>query len=191
MSIDLIYSEYKRLVERYDKLLDSTFEDFKLYGVLGSIFTIIGILEKNGIKIFNDQGDTKLYFFLMLLMVFIIAIIAFRDLIKQTYLVHLSYNIKQYEQLIKDAFVKVNTRYEIFNLRDSWAKKYFRLTRIAYTGFLIVFFIPILCLPLYFFSSKDSIPYGIALSLIISFVISVYLVMISFIFKKALENEGK
>jgi hypothetical protein len=199
LNIDLIYSEYKRLVERYDKLLDSSFEDFKLYGAVGSIFTLIGFLEKNEINIVSEKGDTKLYFSIMLLLVFFIAIIAFRDLIKQSYVVHLSFNIKQYERYIRDKFISKpeDKEYAIFNLRESWAKKYFSLTGTAYSGFLIVFFIPILCLPLYLFSKNfllldynpDSLKYGVALTIVETLILIGYLLTIKYIFNKSIKNE--
>jgi len=36
-NIEIVYGEYKRLIERHDQLLDSSFNDFKLYGILGPV----------------------------------------------------------------------------------------------------------------------------------------------------------
>lgn len=100
-NLEILYREYVRLVERYNALLDSSFSDIRLYGVISAAIGLIGIVNKSdlGQQFFDTtipDPDT-VYFVIILFLFFLIAIIAFRDLLKQVYIVHTSYNIKKWK----------------------------------------------------------------------------------------------
>ena len=97
-----------------------------------------------------------------MLLFFIIAIIAFRDLIKQIYILHHCYNIKKSEEYIK---TKYGEEFEVFNLRKSWLEKYYELMRITYFGFIAVFFLPLILFPIYLFLGCENY-LGIILSVV-------------------------
>lgn len=185
-NLEIIYREYVRLSERYNYLLDSSFNDIKLYGVLGSVIGLIGISKKSGIDliIFN-QSESKIYFLIILLMFFLVSIIAFRDLLKQVYIVHLSYNIKKIEDHLQS---KYDESLELFNLRKSWTEKYYSLMKSTYSAFMIIFFFPIIVLPIYLFYSDNKL-YGVITSAIMIVTLIIYSILIYRIYETAKNNE--
>ena len=191
---DMIYAEYVRIIERRDNMLDGSFKDFRLYSVLGYFFVIVGTIKKLGVKIFNTANDNLssittvkvtdnnisdiTYFIILLLLFFIIAIIAYRDLIKQTYIVHLDYNIKKFEEHLRNNILKES---EIFILRKSWHEKFYNILKKTYSGFTAIFFLPLLVFPFFLFTTNKI--YGIILSLIMLLVLVFYAILLNKIYE--------
>lgn len=155
-NLEIIYSEYKRLVDRYDQLLDGSFSDIKLYGVIGPI--LIGsstVLESLEIDFFKSAQDL---FVFLLSIILLIALIAFRDLIKQSYLQQLGYSIGKTELVLRDAICKsnLNNNCELFVLRKSWLEMYYNITALAYSGFVFIFFIILVVVPLLLLWNRSS-----------------------------------
>jgi hypothetical protein len=194
--IDTIYKEYVRLIERHDKLLDGSFEDFRLYAIIGSLFTIIiGFINTD---LFNESflnnGKESIDDFTFLISLFtflLVALIAARDLLKQTYITHLTYNIRKLEKYIQDSLLteEDRSRYEIFNLRRSWLEKYFNVLQKSYSFFLLIFFSLIALIPVTVFF-LGYIQYGIILSVIILITIVFYSVLIRFIYLRTYKEEA-
>lgn len=143
--IEIAYKEYVRLIERHDKILDSTFEDFKLYAVFGAFFTLLlSFINSKHFDLISDnqEGIGQLSFIVSLFAFMLIALIASRDLLKQTYIIHLTYNIRKMEEYLQSQMLSEEDRakYEIFNLRKSWLEKYFQLLAKSYSFFMVIFF---------------------------------------------------
>lgn len=179
---EIVYREYVRLVERHDKLLDSSFDDIKLFGVLGSALGIVGAMMKNNFK-YIDENES--YFVIILVLFFLIAIIAFRDLLKQVYIVHLTYNIKKIEDHIREDYKEIP---DLFTLRKSWHEKYYLLMKKSYYAFIVVFFLPLIILPIYLFQDCGT-KYGIFLSTIMVATLILYTLLISRIYETSRKNE--
>lgn len=185
-NLEIIYKEYVRLVERYNALIDSSFNDIKLYGVIGSAIGLIGVAKKSGFNIsFNNESENEVYFVIILLLFFLIAIIAFRDLLKQVYIVHSSYNIKKMEDYINNKYFE---KLEIFNLRKSWSEKYYTLMKTTYSAFTIIFFLPIILFPIYLFINKETLICGIILSFIMILTLIIYSFLVYRIYEKNQNN---
>jgi|JFJP01.1.fsa_nt_gi hypothetical protein len=181
-NIEIIYGEYKRLIERHDQLLDSSFNDFKLYGILGPVLIGASTLVEG---LFNSRSDNL--FIILLLIEFLIAIIAFRDLLKQIYINQLGFNIGKYEIFLRDKLLQDidKSKYEIFCLRKSWIEKYFSLTRVSYKGFLMVLFITITSIPFLILWGFNYHGYAKILTLITFLLFSLYAFLAYSIFKKS------
>lgn len=193
--METVYKEYVRLVERHDKLLDSSFEDFRLYTIIGSLFTIlIGLVNTD----FFKNSDMKMSienigffsFLISLITFFLIALIAARDLLKQTYITHLTYNIRKLEQYIQDALLsdEDKSKYEIFNLRKSWIDKYFISLQKSYSFFVLIFLSLIAIIPLTLFFLGHCL-YGIILCVIILLTMIFYGILIKFIYSRPVNYE--
>lgn len=185
-NIDIIYEEYKRLVNRHDQLLDSSFNDFKLYGILGPV--LIG----GSTVLLKYTENMKDLFLILLLIEFLIAIIAFRDLLKQIYINQIGYNINKIESFLRDHVISDDkkSKYEIFSLRKSWIEKYFSLTKKAYIGFLCVLFITVTVIPVSILLCIEKDAYNaILLASTILVVFSFYVLITYSVFKKSGQYE--
>jgi hypothetical protein len=192
--IEIVYKEYIRLVERHDKLLDSSFEDFRLYAVIGSLFTIIvGIMNADldiPLKLKEESID-DLTFLASLFTFLLISLIAARDLLKHTYITHLAFNIKKIEQFIRDTLLSDEDKYkyEIFNLRKSWIEKYFPVLQKSYSFFVLIFFLIIAILPITLFIL--SLPfYGIILCTIVILTMLFYSFLLKHIYSRSKKYEA-
>lgn len=185
---ELVYSEYKRLVERYDQLLDSSFADIRLYGILGPLLMgSSSLLQTPQINLIKDSFEL---FVVLLLLIFLIAIIAYRDLLKQTYLQQIGYNIRKYELYLRDkVLTSKEIDYEIFTLRKSWVERYFNITKISYAGFLFIFFLTITVIPALILW-KQCWKLSVILSVITIFLLIIHSILSSIIFKKTNNYEA-
>lgn len=183
---EIVYREYVRLVERHDKLLDSSFNDIKLYGVIGSVIGIIGVMKKSGF-LSNEKYQDEIYFVVLLLLFFLIAIIAYRDLLKQVYIVHLAFNIKKTEDHIRKNYIDME---DLFVLRKSWHEKYYSLMKKSYSAFSVVFFMPLILFPIYLFWESNKMELGIIMSVIMVIIIVFYSILIGRIYNESRKNEA-
>jgi len=186
-NIELIYTEYKRLVERYDQLLDSSFADIKLYGILGPL--LLG--STTFLKSLNSLAFKESFslFTILLLLIFIIAVVAFRDLLKQSYLQQLGYNIGKYEIYLHKKILDESEQSEflIFTLRKSWLEKYYKITKVAYVGFIFIFVITITAIPILILWNTPLL--AILITIITSILLSIYSILSSIIFNKTNKYE--
>ncbi len=186
--LDIFYEEYKRMVDRHNQLLDSSFNDFKLYGIIGPV--LLGSSKFVG-DYFNINGD--ILFAILLLIELLISIIAFRDLLKQIYINHLGYNINRMEVFLRDKILieAEKEKFEIFNIRKSWIEKYFPLTKETYISFILVLFLTITIIPFFILWNmvENGRIYAIILTLIISILFTIYVLLALIIFKKSNKNE--
>ena len=180
---ELVYSEYKRLVDRYDQLLDSSFADIKLYGILGPLLMgSSSLLQTPKINLINDPNEL---FAILLLLIFLISIIAYRDLLKQSYLQQLGFNIGRYELYLREKILSSKEfNFEIFSLRKSWVEKYYNITKISYAGFIFVFFLTVTVFPALILW-KQSCKLSIIISVITILLLIIHSVLSSIIFKKS------
>ena len=66
--LELVYDDYKRLVDRYNQLQDGSFADFKIFGILGPV--LIGassILDSAKIGLFNKPEGLFLILLLIIM----------------------------------------------------------------------------------------------------------------------------
>lgn len=116
--IDFYYAEYKRLAERSEKVIDSSFEDFKLLGGLTGINAAVGLSS------FYAE-DISVYYILytFIVMLLFMATLAIRDLAKVNLAYTYFYEMKNFETQIKKE-LKVEGNDAIFNYIHNWETKY-------------------------------------------------------------------
>ena len=186
--LELVYDDYKRLVDRYNQLQDGSFADFKIFGILGPV--LIGassILDSAKIGLFNKPEGL---FLILLLIILLIFIITFRDVSKQVYINQLGYNIRMAEKYLQSKILEGDEKgnFQIFTLRQSWIEKYYNLSKLAFGGFMIVFVLIILVLPTVILWQKGPL-YAIILDVITIALFAIHSVITKQIFEKAYNYE--
>jgi hypothetical protein len=151
--IELVYEEYKRLCERRDKLLDKSFNDFKLLGAIGSTLVIfISIFKNNFLEIVNELNleiIDKILIFTIMFLVF--SIIAIRDLIINVYISHTEFDLYKIEKILKRNFHPTRG---LFENGKSWRKKFFKIRGRVYATFTVYVLFLVYIIILFIFSKE-------------------------------------
>lgn len=141
-SSSIVYAEYVRLSEAAEKLMNSSFEDFKLLAVIGAILGLKPVADS------LSGGEVRApYLFVGFLgLLFVIAIIAFRDTLKQSLIVYLGQHLKRYEQVLKERVpVAAGARlFRTYSDYDEWLKKRHIKLVIAFNLFFVL---PVVIIP--------------------------------------------
>lgn len=132
-----IYLEYERLHHLWDSYSKSSFDDFKLLGAVGLIIAwgpITKCLSKENTTGSSMADPTIFFGFLGIL--FIIAIIGIRDLLKQSIIVFCMKEIRHYENELSSILQNQNTH--LFCISNQW-RTWFRQkhSRIAFYFYLL------------------------------------------------------
>ena len=99
--VDYLYEEYTRLHALVDTYAKSSFKDFKLLAVVGSAATLsLKLATPSLTKEYPDEV-VHLLFFAFLLILGMIAVIAFRDLIKQSLIAGYAAHMISYENELR------------------------------------------------------------------------------------------
>jgi len=100
-TIELLYKEYSRIHSVIDSYAASSFSDFKMLGAVGLMMAWEPFANRlTGAKI-NDTHSSKVVFLGFVAIFFIIAIIASRDLMKQSIIAFEISQIGYYEAAIR------------------------------------------------------------------------------------------
>lgn len=149
--IDYLYKEYARLSEKSDELIKSTFDDFRLYGVVGA--TIVLWKPIADFISPNSKFDPIYIFLGFLSLLAVVGLISYLNLVKQAYTWYFVHNLQAYEIEIKRVLGEAEDS-QIFNFNLGKEEPKF-ITSVYKTSFklfviffaFIVIFIPftILC----------------------------------------------
>nr|WP_299173436.1 hypothetical protein [uncultured Allomuricauda sp.] len=119
--IEIIYSEYKRLCERLDNLIDGSLSDFKLLSfVLPVITGVGGLVASDKLPAFKIEAPQVVGFGFFLTILLVVTIIAFRDMLKLSMINYHVVLIKKYEAAISDM---LETK-KAFNNIQLWNSKF-------------------------------------------------------------------
>jgi hypothetical protein len=138
----IVYAEYVRLGDTTEKLMNSSFDDFKLFAVIGAILGLKPLADS-----LSGGPVRSTYLFVGFLgLLLVVAIIAFRDTLKQSLMVYMSNHLKRYEKVIKQ-HVPVAAEGNLFQAYaefDEWVKR--RHIKLAII-FNIFFLLPVVIIP--------------------------------------------
>jgi hypothetical protein len=134
--IEHLYKEYVRLSDRADEYIKSSFDDFKLLGALGGLIVawkpIAELLKASQ----PELARGALILFLGFLSLFLtVAVIAFRDLLKQALIFDLAGHLRQYEKELRKYFAEESdsTVFRLYTKRlDDWYAEVFRPTALRF-----------------------------------------------------------
>jgi hypothetical protein len=96
-----VYKEYVRLNERFDSLVDSSFNDFKLLGAVGALIAWPPLAS---LDVFNTVYSGLILFIGFVGILFIVAIIGTRDLLRWTLVEYYLQQMLVYEDELKKPF---------------------------------------------------------------------------------------
>jgi hypothetical protein len=146
--IDYLYKEYVRLSEQSDELIKSTFDDFKLYGVVGAIIVIWKPISEVVIST-NPKFDASSILFLgFLSLLLIVGIITYLGLLKQAYTWYFVHNLQAYEVEIKKALGEAeDSRLFNFNLGKEDPKFITAVYKISFKSLGVIFVSVIVFIP--------------------------------------------
>lgn len=111
---DYLYREYVRLSEQSDELIKSTFDDFKLFGVVGAAIVVWKPIA-DAVAPTNSKFDSSSILFLgFLSLLSIIGTVVCLNLIKQSYTWYFVHNLQAYEIALRRALGESETS-QVFN----------------------------------------------------------------------------
>ena len=119
-NLDLLYQEYVRLQGVINSYAMSSFDDFKLLAVIGVMFA----WEPLATRFTNVQSQTKegcrIIFFGFVAILFVLAIISTRDLLKQSIIMFEIHQTGYYEEAIRQLISPDESK--VFQTANEWEK---------------------------------------------------------------------
>lgn len=113
--IDYLYKEYVRLSEKSDELIMNTmFDDLKLYGVVGAIIMIWKPISELVASSNTNYDSSHILFLGFLSILAINGIISYQNLLKQAYAWYFIHNLQAYEVELKKVLGE-NKDSQLFN----------------------------------------------------------------------------
>lgn len=97
-SLEYLYKEYVRLSERCASYVQSSFDDFKLYGASGLVFALKPILDSSQ---FSESTKNLMLFYGFLTILLVTMILAIAHMVKQSLVVYYLQYLRAYESRIK------------------------------------------------------------------------------------------
>jgi hypothetical protein len=135
--LEYLYKEYVRLNDKADDLISSTYDDFKLLGVVGAVIIVWKPISEIILPTI-PRLDSSLFLFLgFLSLLIILGLIALVNLIKQSYTWYFVYNLQAYELEIKKELDEAkNSQIFNFNLGKEETKFIIASYRLAFRTFV-------------------------------------------------------
>jgi len=141
-SLEYFYKEYVHLSDRCDAVLRSSWDDFKLLGAIGVVTAVWPAFAESGLFRERDAGFLLFIGFTGILV--LVAILAARDLIKQSLIEHCLRELLIYEEEIRARLGRPDT--QTFRFVEHWM-----IQRKQKWGKAILHFYIMLCLILFVF----------------------------------------
>jgi hypothetical protein len=166
---ELIYKEYVRLSERYESLLDSSFNDFKLLGAVGALIAWPPLAS---LDVFNAVYSGLILFIGFVGILIIVAIIGTRDVLKGSLVDYYIHQMIAYEDEIKRSLQKDTNLFDFAHgWRDSRRKKYLEI----YVHLSLIFVIFLVAFPIFVLVQEDEIFYALIYGGCLLVVLPIYI----------------
>ena len=141
--LEYLYKEYVRINNRLDSIVDSSFDDFKLLSSIGVLVAWPPIAKSN---LFNEPDSAFLLLIGFLGILFIIIILALRDLIKQSLMEYYLHELQTYEAEIRANLKSADLN--SFKMAKNWLERRQGawggvVSRFNFMFYLFLFFFPI------------------------------------------------
>ncbi len=134
-NVEYIYKEYVRLSNKYDLYQKSSFDDFKLLGVIGFMFAWKPIID---FELFETDNSSLLLLFGFIAILFIVAIIAIHDLLKRSLINYYRQELCFFEAEIRASLGQPETNtFRFAEHWKTWSKQKHR--RIAFRFHLLFY----------------------------------------------------
>lgn len=133
---DIVYAEYMRLSAAAERIFHSSFDDFKLLAIVGAI---VG-LEPITTYVNEGKPIAVSYLFVGFLGLFsIIAVIAFRDTLKQSFMFYLGEHLIRYEEFIRKLYGFNETNlFLAYSEFEQWVSSRHKKLVIAFNFFVLL-----------------------------------------------------
>jgi hypothetical protein len=115
--LDYLYREYARIAGDTGDLVRGSFEDIKFFGTLVGLFAWPSIAKSD---LFSDASSDSILLIGLLGILFVVGILAMRDLLKQSIIRFYIEQLSLFENGIRGELQSHNAPY--FQLADSWGR---------------------------------------------------------------------
>lgn len=168
-SIEVLIDEYQQLRKRFEALMDSSFSDFHLLASIGALIAWPPLATSNLFQI-DKEGLTLLVGFIGLL--FLIVIIAVRDMLKWTIIEFYLKEMRLYEQEIRE---QTNSGTQGFQFAHHWPKHYREQYIPVFSRFSLLFVLLLIFLPTGVFYFRVEYIFLTIYLIVFSVVLGIYL----------------
>lgn len=146
--LEYLYQEYKRLSDKCEDFINSTYDDFKLLGATGAVVIVWKPISEAILPTSSTLNSGLLTFLGFLSLLTIMGLIALVNLIKQSYAWYFVHHLQAYEREIRAVLGEAETS-QIFSFNLDKAKPKFITAsyRLAYRTFAITFTAIVTLLP--------------------------------------------
>ena len=167
--LEMLIEEYKQLKYRFDELIDSSFSDFRLLASIGALIAWPPLATSDLLHT-TQEGLTLLVGFIGIL--FLIVIIAVRDMLKWTIIEFYLKEMRLCEQEIKK---HLNSEFQGFQFAHRWPKHYREHYFPVFSRFSLLFVILLIFLPAGVFYFRTEYFYLTIYLVVFSVVFGIYL----------------
>ena len=146
--LEYLYKEYVRLSDKSEDFIKSTYDDFKLFGVVSAIIVIWKPISEL-IATTNSKLDSNLFLFLgFLSLLTVLGIIALLNLVKQSYTWYFVHNLQAYETEIRKELGEAGDS-QVFNFNIAKEEKRFvtAVYRLSFRAFVMSFAFAVIFIP--------------------------------------------
>lgn len=135
--LEILYREYVRLNDKAEDLIKSTYDDFKSLGVVGAVIIIWKPISEVILPAIPRLESSLFLFLGFLSLLAILGLVAFTNLLKQSYSWYFVYNLKAYEVEIKKELKELESS-RIFNFNTGKEEPRFIIAsyRLAFRSFV-------------------------------------------------------
>lgn len=151
----IVYAEYTRLSAASERMTHSSLDDFKLLAVVGAMVGLQPVsdyLKGDGGKI----AVSSLFVGFMGLL-FIVAVIAFRDTLKQSLIVYLGEHLTRYENILRVMYsCESNGLFRTYSEAEQWAAEKHAKLVVTFNIFILL---PVAGIPAFVLSRYEVFPY--------------------------------
>ncbi|MBW4481203.1 MAG: hypothetical protein KME14_01535 [Tildeniella torsiva UHER 1998/13D] len=135
--LEILYREYVRLNDKAEDLIKSTYDDFKSLGVVGAVIIIWKPISEFILPAIPRLESSLFLFLGFLSLLTILGLVAFTNLIKQSYSWYFVYNLQAYEVEIKKELKELDGS-QVFNFNTGKEESRFIIAsyRLAFRSFI-------------------------------------------------------
>ena len=169
-SLEYLYKEYTRLSDRCDSYAQSSFADIQLYGAIAVLFAWKPIAEAINLRSGNVTSGILLYGFIGILL--FVAIIALRDLLKQSIINFYLRQLSIYEAEIRQ---RLNHEGKAFRVADNWMHYSKSTHQRVFFRFFIVFCLLVVAYPFLILGTQPAWYYSLIYLAVGLLIISIYI----------------
>jgi hypothetical protein len=169
--LDFLYQEYVRLSHRLDTIIDSSWDDFKLLGASSALIAWPPLAQSD---LFSRSDSCFILFVGFIGILFIMAIIGMRDLIKQSLMQHYLFELRRHEEEIRAKLPHVNS--QGFRFASHWLNHSARVWQAIVSRFYGLFYLFLFFFPVGVLVANNACwPYAIAYGIAMLINLGIYL----------------